>query len=263
MRYAQGMKTPTLFLMCGLPGSGKTTLAQMLEREKKALRLTPDEWMDRIVGDGYDERKREVVETLMKEIAERGLELGINVILDFGFWSRAERDTLREFARGLGASIEIHLLNVSTEELQRRLKIRNDSSPEYTFHVTEESLTLWESWFEIPNAEEMSFGDVVPPNHNPLADRILPRISDVSQIQGVRLTNANAAAAGKSDRRQHILHQNRQWAGADRAGFGGGKNDAAGRRARPIHRGQNQRACDRLPRCQYRQRLVQSKAGSV
>jgi hypothetical protein len=33
----------TLHLMCGLPGSGKTTLAERIERESNALRLSP-EW---------------------------------------------------------------------------------------------------------------------------------------------------------------------------------------------------------------------------
>ncbi|MFJ2910902.1 AAA family ATPase [Streptomyces sp. NPDC087228] len=34
-----------LFLTCGLPGSGRTTLARRLEREWSALRLTADEWL--------------------------------------------------------------------------------------------------------------------------------------------------------------------------------------------------------------------------
>ena len=41
---------PTLYLLCGLPGSGKTTLARKLEREAPALRLCPDEWMAPLFG---------------------------------------------------------------------------------------------------------------------------------------------------------------------------------------------------------------------
>src|SRR5688500_14717118 len=97
---------PTLFLMCGLPGSGKTTLARRLEVEQKALRLTPDEWMETIVGDGYDEARRAAVEAAQWEIAARVLSLGVNVILDWGFWSRVERDDYRARAKALGADFE-------------------------------------------------------------------------------------------------------------------------------------------------------------
>ena len=51
----------TLFMLMGLPGSGKTTLARRLERERPALVLSPDVWMSRIVGDGYDFKRREAV----------------------------------------------------------------------------------------------------------------------------------------------------------------------------------------------------------
>ena len=51
----------TLFMMMGLPGSGKTTLARRLERERPALVLSLNVWMSRIVGDGYDFKRRETV----------------------------------------------------------------------------------------------------------------------------------------------------------------------------------------------------------
>nr|KPN24298.1 hypothetical protein KS05_22820 [Rhizobium brockwellii] len=36
---------PTLYLTCGLPGSGKTSLARIIEHDASALRLTGDDWM--------------------------------------------------------------------------------------------------------------------------------------------------------------------------------------------------------------------------
>ena len=61
---------PVLHIICGVPGSGKSTLAKKLAREESALSLVPDEWMDRIVGDGYNKEKRAVVEKIQCEIAE-------------------------------------------------------------------------------------------------------------------------------------------------------------------------------------------------
>jgi predicted kinase len=146
---------PTLFLICGLPGSGKTTLAKQLEYEHSALRLTPDEWMARIVGDGYDEAKRAEVEAIQWEVAARVLHLGVSVVLDWGFWSKAERDDFRSRATKLGIKTKLLFLNVSPDELLRRLAVRNATLPADTFGIDKAQLTLWSSWFEPPKPEEL------------------------------------------------------------------------------------------------------------
>ena len=126
---------PTLHLVCGLPGSGKTTLAKRLEHELPALRLAPDEWMTRIVGDGSDEEKRAVVEAVQWDIAARVLSLGIDVILEFGFWSRSERDDFRSLASALASDTKLHFLDVPRDDLLKRLAQRNAELPADTFHV--------------------------------------------------------------------------------------------------------------------------------
>ena len=45
------MRQPTLFLMVGLPATGKTTAARRLEADHRALRLTKDEWMKALYGE--------------------------------------------------------------------------------------------------------------------------------------------------------------------------------------------------------------------
>ena len=65
------------------------------------------------------------IEALVWTFASRALELGTNVILDFGFWAREEREDYRSRAKQLGASSEVHFLEVSAEELMRRLARRN------------------------------------------------------------------------------------------------------------------------------------------
>jgi len=78
----------TLVLMIGLPGSGKTTLAKRMERERAALRLTPDQWVTALHGPDPSpavlDAAREPVEVAQWRIAERALALGLDVVLDFG-----------------------------------------------------------------------------------------------------------------------------------------------------------------------------------
>jgi hypothetical protein len=145
----------TLFIICGLPGSGKTTLARSLEHEHDAVRLAPDAWMARIVGDGYDETRRAAVEAIQWELAERLLQLDVNVILEFGFWSRNERDEIRTRAARLGATVELRYLDVPVDELKARLHDRNEASTPDTFHVSPEMLDEWARAFEPPGPDEL------------------------------------------------------------------------------------------------------------
>lgn len=149
----------TLFLMCGLPGSGKTTLAQRIERERDALRLTPDEWIARLYGTQLTPPAldwcRDPVEAIQWEVAESALRLGVNVVLDFGFWSRAEREEFRARAAALGAGSEIYFLDLPRAELSARIEARNADPLPSTFRVTEAQLDAWWKVFEPPTADEL------------------------------------------------------------------------------------------------------------
>ena len=149
----------TLHLMVGLPCSGKTTLAKQLEQERAALRLTPDEWQVALFGQDAEEPEHDarhsLIEAMLWKIASRALELGTNVILDFGFWAREEREDFRLRAQRLGASSEVHFLDVSKEELLRRLAVRNSQPSQGSFHISEESMKPWIESFERPVPEEL------------------------------------------------------------------------------------------------------------
>ena len=150
----------TLFLLCGLPGVGKTTLAKELEQKHSTVRLTPDEWIHQLLKDVTDktelDRLRIPIENVQWELAAKLLSLGINVILDWGFWSRAQRADYRLQAEAIGARVELHFFDVGRDQIWERLSKRNADLPPQTFTVSEAELDRWIPWYEPPLAEELN-----------------------------------------------------------------------------------------------------------
>jgi predicted kinase len=153
---AQARQAPTLFLMVGLPGAGKTVRARELAAEHRALLLTPDVWMLSLFGQSQPDGKRDALEGHLIAIAMEALRLEVGVVLDFGLWGRDERSALRWMAASVGASCRVVYLPVEREEQLRRVRLRWERTPEQTFPITEAELDAWRSQFEVPDAEELS-----------------------------------------------------------------------------------------------------------
>lgn len=151
-----------LILTCGLPGSGKTTLASQVAAERGALRLTKDEWLTALGSSPWDEPTQRKVEGELWRLAQEVLRLGLSVVLDFGLWSRLEREELRLAARRLGVGVELHYLHAPAEELWRRIELRNPQPPWDTRPIRREDLERWQRAFEPPEAAELALFDPPP-----------------------------------------------------------------------------------------------------
>jgi predicted kinase len=146
-------------LLCGLPGAGKTTLARELARARRAVRLGPDDWLDGLDIDLWDGLARDRVDFLLWRLGRELLEIGTSVILESGFWTRAERDEKRLAARAVGATVELHVLDAPVNVLWRRLVQRNATTPPGRRRFTRSELDEWSRQFEHPDAAERALFD--------------------------------------------------------------------------------------------------------
>ncbi len=158
-----GRTTPTLFVMVGLPASGKSTRAREIEEDRRALRLTPDEWMIPLFDDNDADGKRNVLEGRFIWLALRALRHGMDVVLDFGVWSRVERSALRALAATAGASCELVYLEVDADQQRRWRDRRAAEEPGSTFLISDEDLDDYRRRFVPPDDAELSATEPDPP----------------------------------------------------------------------------------------------------
>ncbi len=113
----------TVTLIIGRVASGKTTYASRLN----AVLLSMDELTEGVLGDFMNIGNRAFIEDAAKEYlfrtARRILAQGADAVLDFGFFTRAER----ERARAVFAGFDTRFLYINTPsaECERRLTRRN------------------------------------------------------------------------------------------------------------------------------------------
>lgn len=148
-----------LILICGLTGSGKTTLATRFAHERNAVRLCPDEWMEALGIDLWDSDARACLELLQGALALDLLRVGTTVVIEWGMWSRAERDQMREAARRLGAGVELHYLDAPVDELHARIEARGRELQLTGRSITLDELREWATIIEPPAADELALFD--------------------------------------------------------------------------------------------------------
>ena len=148
---------PIVHLIHGFLGVGKTTFARSLADATGALRFSPDERMTQLHGDDppaeHFARYHAAIITQMNDEWPRVLTSGRDVILDYGFWIRAERDAARQTARSLGATVQLRAIDCPELIARNRIRIRNTTLRGSLF-IADATYDLLRARFEPLQADE-------------------------------------------------------------------------------------------------------------
>ncbi len=149
-----------IFLMCGKICSGKTTHAEKLRKEYNAVILSVDEITLALFGQDAGEKHDYYVEKLKEYLYKKSLEIleaGVNVVLDWGYWIKAERDFAREYYSSHNVEYEFHYIDISDEEWYRRLAKRNEdvlAKKTDAYYVDDGLAKKFQAIFEKPEKAE-------------------------------------------------------------------------------------------------------------
>ena len=152
-----------LVIIAGLPGSGKTTLATELATAMRAVRMSPDDWMMSSGIDLWNSAVRSRIERFQFDLTRDLLRAGDNVIIEWGVWAREERDALRDAARAVGASVELHHVTAHVDELWRRIVERDLEGRWGSRSIRRHELEEWAEAYEEPTSEELLTYDLPRP----------------------------------------------------------------------------------------------------
>lgn len=123
----------TAYMVHGYLGSGKTTYAKEVAREQGAIYLGMDEWYLRLFTDGsptahLDDALLGRLWVVLNGLWPQILMAGVDVVLDFGYWTRARRDEARSLARAVGAGVELHWVQADDETAKLRSMTRQSDT---------------------------------------------------------------------------------------------------------------------------------------
>ena len=152
---------PKVLIMCGKICSGKSTYAVKLKLENKAVILSVDELTLALFENQAGEKLDFYVEKLKEYFFKKSLDMveaGADVILDWGFWTKKERDYAREVYDSRNISYQFYYMNVGIDEWKNRILKRNQEIKREqleAYPIDKGLLSKVEKMFEEPDRKEL------------------------------------------------------------------------------------------------------------
>lgn len=110
------LNKPTLILLYGFPGAGKTFFARQLCDDIHAAHVQGDRIRDELFENPRrDKQKDEIIEHLMQYMTEEFLSAGISVVYDMNAARVSQRRLLRDLARKTNAASSLIWLQIDIE----------------------------------------------------------------------------------------------------------------------------------------------------
>lgn len=159
---------PTIYLIEGPVGAGKSTYAMQLSKQQAAPWLNLDDWMSTLFSpdrpqlgrvEWYMERKSRCIDQIWK-VAQAILTSGSNVILELGLIRRSDRAPFFAWVEDTDYALSAHVVDAAEQTRRERVHLRNLRKDEtYAMDVPDAFFTMannmWEP-IEINESERLN-----------------------------------------------------------------------------------------------------------
>jgi predicted kinase len=155
---------PTVHLVCGPVGAGKTTYAMRLARKRSAVHFAIDDWMSTLFWPDAPkpaslawalEHTRRCDRQVLRVCAELA-RIGVDAVADLGFMKREHRESFSRDAGSLGFQVLLHVVQADLAERRQRVQRRNTHAQDVLSVEVPDDIFDWaETWYEAPAADEL------------------------------------------------------------------------------------------------------------
>ncbi len=155
-------KPGDVFLLCGKIASGKTHYAKTLLRDGHTVLLSQDDFVEQLGLDYFNDLHSSLIPKLqdcLYELAADILRCGANVVLDFGFWSKKERQCVSKMFRNMHIMPRWCYMDVSDSAWAQNIADRNReviAEGHAEFQIDAEKMQEINAEFEAPTRDEMN-----------------------------------------------------------------------------------------------------------
>ena len=160
--FGRGNNMAKVILICGKICSGKTTYAERIKISENAIVLSSDDAVLRLFGHYLGDEHERIAEKVEKYLLDQSLNIlatGTSVILDWGFWTKKERQEIYQFYCLHGYTPTWHYITVTDSVWTRNIQTRNRlvvSGQLQAFHIDTNLMLKFQEMFEEPDPSEMN-----------------------------------------------------------------------------------------------------------
>lgn len=180
------LSKPTLIVLYGFPGAGKTFLARQLANDIHAAHVQADRFRFELFEEPTGKKQEnDIVNHLSQYMAEEFLNAGVSVIYDINALRRSQRRSLRDMAHKAKAQTVLVWLQIDAESAFTRVAKRDKRKTDDKYTVSLDRTTFDDVIGHMQNPQTNEDYVVISGKHNYQTQRsaIIKKFYDLGLIE--------------------------------------------------------------------------------